>query len=143
MLALALPSPPPGLTFFDPLCGLFVTFIIFRMGLSIAKQTLHELTDGSVPQSVLSRIEEVAMQVKAVEKVEDIRARRMGRYVVSSLLSSLIFISNFFDSNANTQASIGRKECGYIYMCGSGVRYECLHQGRKHTVGSTEHFRCY
>lgn len=62
------------------------------MGLSIAKQALHELTDGSVPQSVLSRIEEVAMQVKAVERVEDLRARRMGRYVVSSLLSFFLAV---------------------------------------------------
>lgn len=69
----------------DPLAAVVVSVLIIKTALEIGYTSIKELTDYSVDESLLKRIEEALMEVEEVIHFHDLRARRMGPYVVVDL----------------------------------------------------------
>lgn len=70
-----------GLPFLDPLAGIFVSGMIIRAGFQTGYQSLQELVDSAVPDSVLSPFKETVMKVKGVEGCHQLRGRRAGSLI--------------------------------------------------------------
>lgn len=67
-----------GITLLDPLIALFVAAIIIKAGLSISKDTLNNLLDGSVPGEDIAIIEQILKNKSTIKGYKDLRARKAG-----------------------------------------------------------------
>lgn len=67
-----------GWPFLDPFAGIVVSGMVVRAGLQTGYQSLQELVDSAVPESVLSPFKDTVMKVKGVEGCHDPRGRRAG-----------------------------------------------------------------
>ncbi|MDF1664622.1 MAG: cation diffusion facilitator family transporter [Planctomycetota bacterium] len=66
----------------DAVAALIVGLLIFRMGLSIGWQSLQELLDAALEDDLLEKIQEEALKHPKAKSVHNVRARRMGPYIL-------------------------------------------------------------
>lgn len=72
-----------GFTVLDPLAGLVVAVLIFKVGYDILKATSYELMDGRPSKEKIATIHKTAETIEGVIDVSDIKIRSYGpRYIV-------------------------------------------------------------
>jgi divalent metal cation (Fe/Co/Zn/Cd) transporter len=69
----------------DPIAAILVSGWILKTGITIGYGSVKELTDIQVEQDVILSIHEVLRNVAGVEHYHQIRARRMGPYILVDL----------------------------------------------------------
>ncbi len=67
-----------GFIFLDSLIALIVAIVIIKTGYSIAKDTLNNLLDGSLPQNDISNIEEILKKNDSIKGYKNLKARKAG-----------------------------------------------------------------
>ncbi|CAK9860253.1 unnamed protein product [Sphagnum jensenii] len=67
-----------GLPLLDPVAALIVSGMIIKAGLESGYQSLQELMDRGLPESVLGPVRQSVLDVQGVEGVHELRGRRMG-----------------------------------------------------------------
>lgn len=67
-----------GFIFLDSLIALIVAFVIIKTGYSIAKDTLNNLLDGSMPQEDINNIEEILKKNDSIKGYKNLKARKAG-----------------------------------------------------------------
>ncbi|CAM6036228.1 unnamed protein product [Sphagnum compactum] len=67
-----------GLPLLDPAAALIVSGMIIKAGLESGYQSLQELMDRGLPESVLGPVRQSVLEVQGVEGVHELRGRRMG-----------------------------------------------------------------
>ena len=74
-----------GFPILDPVAAGVVSLFIYRMGVSVLRQSTYELMDGRADQDILERVVQVAEQVEGVEHAHEIKGRRYGQTVLLDL----------------------------------------------------------
>ncbi|KAL1226291.1 Metal tolerance protein C1 [Cardamine amara subsp. amara] len=67
-----------GVKFLDPLAGLVVSAMIFKVGLETGHQSVLELVDAAIPAQQLEPIRQTILQVEGVKGCHRLRGRRAG-----------------------------------------------------------------
>ncbi|MEI8395114.1 MAG: magnetosome biogenesis CDF transporter MamB [Rhodospirillaceae bacterium] len=67
-----------GWTFADHLAAILVSVLVFRVGVTVAWNSIHGLMDGSISEDVLNEARQIAAGEPDVLEVEELRGRRMG-----------------------------------------------------------------
>ncbi|KAF9621013.1 hypothetical protein IFM89_015835 [Coptis chinensis] len=67
-----------GVKFLDPLAGLIVSGMIFKAGIETGHQSVMELVDTGVPQSILDPIKQTILRVEGIMGCHQLRGRRAG-----------------------------------------------------------------
>lgn len=67
-----------GFELLDSLIALIVAIMIIKTGYSIAKDTLNNLLDGSLPQKDISIIEEILKKNESIKGYKNLKARKAG-----------------------------------------------------------------
>ena len=67
-----------GFIFLDSLVALIVAIMIIKTGFFIAKDTLNNLLDGSLPQKDISKIEEILKKNDSIKGYKNLKARKAG-----------------------------------------------------------------
>ncbi|KAG0602055.1 hypothetical protein M758_11G156800 [Ceratodon purpureus] len=70
-----------GMPLLDPVAALLVSGMIVKAGLENGYQSMQELLDKGLPQSILAPIRKTVLQVDGVEGIHQLRGRRMGSTV--------------------------------------------------------------
>ncbi|BFI29330.1 ferrous-iron efflux pump FieF [Marchantia polymorpha subsp. ruderalis] len=70
-----------GMPLLDPVAGLLVSGMIVKAGMETGYQSLQELVDSGVSESVLSPIRNTVLHVQGVEGCHHLRGRRMGSFI--------------------------------------------------------------
>ena len=68
-------------TVLDPAAAVFVSLLVIRVGADIGWRAFRELTDESLSQQALAKVEKTIVSVEGVEGSHKIRTRSLGRYV--------------------------------------------------------------
>ncbi len=71
-----------GYPLLDPLAAILVSGWIVKAGLSIGYESVKELTDEVVEQDILKSIHDILVNIKGVKHFHQVRARRMGPYML-------------------------------------------------------------
>ncbi|MBU2645906.1 cation-efflux pump [bacterium] len=74
-----------GYPLLDPIAAIIVSGWIIKTGLTIGYESIKELTDQVVEQEILRSIDSILTHVKGVEHFHQVRARRMGPYMLVDL----------------------------------------------------------
>lgn len=74
-----------GVLVLDPIAAIVVAFLILRIGYLISYQAANELLDISPPQDILKKITDIALSIKGIEHVTDVKARKTGPYFIVDL----------------------------------------------------------
>jgi cation diffusion facilitator family transporter len=74
-----------GFRFLDPLAGLVVAFLILKVGYDILKDTSYELMDGRPDKETIDKIREIAISIKGVIDINDIKLRSYGPNYIADL----------------------------------------------------------
>lgn len=75
----------PHLYYLDPVAGLLVSFLIIKMGYTIARDAAWELMDSCLGDEEAQSIKERALEVSGVKAVNHVRARVTGHLVCIDL----------------------------------------------------------
>lgn len=67
-----------GIALLDPIIALIVAVIIIKAGYSIAKDTLNNLLDGSLPIEDVTKIENILKQNPSITGFKNLKARKVG-----------------------------------------------------------------
>ncbi|CAM6110383.1 unnamed protein product [Calypogeia fissa] len=70
-----------GMPLLDPVAGFVVSGMIMKAGFETGYQSLQDLVDSGVPESVLAPIRETVLQVEGVEGCHHLRGRKMGSFI--------------------------------------------------------------
>ncbi|KAG6541196.1 hypothetical protein Mapa_017430 [Marchantia paleacea] len=70
-----------GMPLLDPVAGLLVSGMIVKAGMETGYQSLQELVDSGVSESVLSPIRNTVLHIQGVEGCHHLRGRRMGSFI--------------------------------------------------------------
>lgn len=73
-----------GYPILDPLCGLFVSAMIFKMGIDSAIPAFKELMDIAVPEHTLKDVQKVLGRIKVDKNIHgfhSVRGRKMGPFI--------------------------------------------------------------
>lgn len=68
-----------GLTILDPIIAIIVAIIILKAGFSIAKDTLNNLLDGSIPYCDIQAIEKIIQDNIVIKGYKNIKGRKAGQ----------------------------------------------------------------
>lgn len=79
----------PMLFYLDPLAGLFVAFLVLRMGYKLVKESIHTTIDHVLHQEQTEELLETALRVKGVIAVNELHAREHGHYVIVDIKISV------------------------------------------------------
>jgi len=74
-----------GFAIMDPIAGVLVAGLICKTGVDILNDSLRDLTDESVDERILEQLHEVLDNVQGVVDYHEVRARRMGSYILVDL----------------------------------------------------------
>lgn len=74
-----------GLRVMDPLAAALTALFIFHIGYQTFRSAAHDLMDGKPPEELISAITALAEEVKGVEHVHQIKARRSGQFLIVDL----------------------------------------------------------
>ena len=69
-----------GFTLLDPLIAIFVALIILKSGVSITKETLNNLVDGTLPEEDLKQIEEILNGCEKINGYKNLKSRKSGPF---------------------------------------------------------------
>lgn len=72
-------------TVLDPVAALVVSLFILKVGFSVTKEALYDLTDAAVPDATRARIMEIARSVEGVRDPHNLRTRRIGADIAMEL----------------------------------------------------------
>ncbi len=67
-------------TIIDSIIALFVALIIIKTGYFIAKETMNNLLDGSLPDEDMNKIESILKNNKVIKGYKNLKARKAGHY---------------------------------------------------------------
>ncbi len=67
-----------GLTLLDPIIAILVAFIILKTGISIIKETLNNLLDGTLPDEDIKIIENVINECENIYGFTNLKSRKSG-----------------------------------------------------------------
>jgi len=73
-----------GLPWADPLVGLTITLVIFRVGVEVGKSVFARLLDGVDPE-VIDEIRHAANHVEGVEDITEVRVRWIGHRLLAEV----------------------------------------------------------
>ncbi len=71
-----------GLLILDPIAAIVVAIFIFRIGYLLSYKAANELLDISPPKEIMDKITKIALSVKGIEHVTDVKARKTGPYLI-------------------------------------------------------------
>jgi cation diffusion facilitator family transporter len=74
-----------GLRVMDPLAAALTALFIFHIGYQTFRSAAHDLMDGKPPEELIGAITALAEEVKGVEHVHQIKARRSGQFLLVDL----------------------------------------------------------
>jgi cation diffusion facilitator family transporter len=81
-----------GLPFFyylDPAAGLFVSFLILKMGYNLLMESMHNRLDDVFQQEDAEELTQIVQRIKGVITLDDLRAREHGHYVIVDIKISV------------------------------------------------------
>lgn len=67
-----------GYLIFDPIAGIFVSYFILKSGYDIAKENIDYLMGKSADEELLKKISSIALRVKGVKGLNDLRSYYVG-----------------------------------------------------------------
>lgn len=67
-----------GITILDPLVAIFVAIIILKTGMSIIKETLNNLLDGTLPDEDIKTIENIINDCEKIYGFTNLKSRKSG-----------------------------------------------------------------
>lgn len=67
-----------GIVLLDPLIAIFVALIILKTGISITKETLNNLVDGTLPEEDLKVITEILENCDNIQGYKNLQSRKSG-----------------------------------------------------------------
>ena len=70
-----------GLTHLDPIAALFVVAVIIKMSITILRDSIKALMDGSVNHVYRNEIRMVVESMKEIHKISDIKSRQVGQKI--------------------------------------------------------------
>ncbi len=70
-----------GLTFFDPLVSLGISFIIVKVAYDIGLESVNRVMDKSAEEDTLEKIKEIIYNIKGVISLDDLKTRMHGNKV--------------------------------------------------------------
>ncbi|PYI53321.1 cation diffusion facilitator family transporter [Paenibacillus flagellatus] len=79
----------PMLYYLDPAAGLFVAFLVLRMGIKLVTESIHTTMDHVLHSEETEELLETAQRVKGVIAVNELRAREHGHYVIVDIKISV------------------------------------------------------
>ncbi len=82
-------SEMPVLYYLDPAAGLFVAFLILKMGYSLVMASIHKTMDHVLQDEDAADLIQTAQRIKGVITVDDLRAREHGHYVIVDIKISV------------------------------------------------------
>jgi cation diffusion facilitator family transporter len=65
----------------DPIAGVVVSLFILKVAWDIAKPSIDELLDSSLPETIEKEIEEIISGTKGVENFHNLRTRKIGEII--------------------------------------------------------------
>ncbi len=65
----------------DPIAGVIVSFFILKVAWDIAKPSIHELLDSSLPEKTVKELEQIITNAKGVEYFHNLRTRKIGENI--------------------------------------------------------------
>jgi cation diffusion facilitator family transporter len=65
----------------DPIAGVIVSFFILKVAWDIAKPSIEELLDRSLPETTEKQLEEIITNTKGVEYFHNLRTRKIGEII--------------------------------------------------------------
>jgi cation diffusion facilitator family transporter len=74
-----------GLHWLDSIATLIIGFFIFKMAFDLAKSTLSELIDTSIPTEKIEAIKKIVSDIPSVESIHHLRGRKMAQKIVLDL----------------------------------------------------------
>jgi len=74
-----------GFPILDPLAGILVSGLIVKTGIDIGLESIRDLTDETVEEDILQAMDKIVRQVDGVNDFHQVRARRMGPYILVDL----------------------------------------------------------
>lgn len=74
-----------GFAIMDPLVAGLTSLAIFRIGYVTFRSATHDLMDGCPDDKLVADVLRLTEEIKGVEHVHDIRARRSGQYILIDL----------------------------------------------------------
>lgn len=69
-----------GIALLDPLIAIFVALIILKAGITITKETLNNLLDGTLPDSDIKIIENILKDNNKILGFKNLKSRKSGSY---------------------------------------------------------------
>jgi cation diffusion facilitator family transporter len=73
----------------DPLAGLVVSFLVMKLAISIGRESIGVLMEQSVSHEQLNHITSVVQSISQVKRIDRIRAREHGHYIIVDLRVSI------------------------------------------------------
>lgn len=67
-----------GITLLDPLIAILVAIIILKTGISVIKETLNNLLDGTLPEEDIKNIEDIINNCKNIYGFKNLKSRKSG-----------------------------------------------------------------
>ena len=67
-----------NISLLDPLIAIFVALIILKSGISITKETLNNLVDGTLPEEDLKKIKEILDNCEKINGFKNLKSRKTG-----------------------------------------------------------------
>ncbi len=67
-----------GIALLDPLVAIFVALIILKSGVSITKNTLNNLVNGTLPDNEVKIIQEILNSCKEINSFKNLKSRKLG-----------------------------------------------------------------
>jgi cation diffusion facilitator family transporter len=67
-----------GITLLDPLIAILVAFIILKTGMSIIKETLNNLLDGTLPEEDIKIVENIINECNDIYGFKNFKSRKSG-----------------------------------------------------------------
>lgn len=65
----------------DPIAGVIVSFFILKVAWDIAKPSINELLDSSLPETTQKEIEGIVSGTKGVEYFHNLKTRKIGEFI--------------------------------------------------------------
>lgn len=67
-----------GILILDPLIAIFVSLIILKTGVTITKETLNNLLDGTLPEEDIEKIKRIINSCENIKGYKNLKSRRSG-----------------------------------------------------------------
>ncbi len=74
-----------SLILLDGIGGVFVSLFVLRMGYSILRPALWQLTDTAAPPEIIQELRRIAMSIEGVRDVHDLRTRYQGEGIQTDM----------------------------------------------------------